>query len=188
MTGLHPHGPGCHRASAEVSWSETLSGHQLQAAVLQLSLPSDLILSGKVCSSLGNWWGGACHLSHSTNCCVVIARISLGSRLTPTQLLLLLFSKGAFFLCEANNQGDDHVIFKALQQHVIMSIYISVRGRIQHAAASAYEYQTCVKLKRRKQKTCTQAVQLFLLNCIHLHGNDRLWQWKVWGALICLKR
>lgn len=139
--------------------------------------------------------GGACYLSENTNCCVVIVWISLGSCLTPTHLFFsFFFSKWAFFFvletnrCEANNQGDDRVVFKALQQHVIMSIYMSARGRIQHAAASMYEYQTCVKLKRRRQKTCTKAVQLFLLNCIHLHRNDHLWQWKVCRALIRLKR
>lgn len=132
MTGLHPHDPGCHRASAEVSSSKTLSAHQLQAAVLQHSLPFDLILSGKVCSPFGNWRGGACYLSENTNCCVVIVWISLGSRLTPTHLFfffLNIFSKRFFSnRCEANNQGDDRMVFKALQQHVIMSIYISARG------------------------------------------------------------
>lgn len=102
MTGLHPHDPGCHRASAEVSSSKTLSAHQLQAAVPQHSLPFDLILSGKVCSPFGNWRGGACYLSENTNCCVVIVRISLGSRLTPTHLFLKKkkknIPKGLFFL------------------------------------------------------------------------------------------
>lgn len=44
----------CHQASAEVSSSKTLSAHQLQAAVLQRRLPSDLTLSEKVCFPLGS--------------------------------------------------------------------------------------------------------------------------------------
>lgn len=120
-----------------------------------------LFCQGRCAPLFGNWRGGACYLSENTNCCVVIVWISLGSRLTPTHLFFffIIFQKGFFLFvletnrCEANSPGDGRVVFKALQQHVIMSIYISARGRIQHAAASACEYQTCVKLKRRRQKT-----------------------------------
>lgn len=198
MTGLHPHDPGCHRASAEVSSSKTLSAHQLQAAAPQRSLPFDLILSGKVCSPFWELAGRGVLLirEYKLLCChcMDITWQSLNSH-TPF-FFFKLFSKRVFFFlvletnrCEANSPGDGRVVFKALQQHVIMSIYISARGRIQHAAASACEYQTCVKLKRRRQKKPrAQAAQLFLLNCMHLHGNDHLWRWKVCRALIRLKR
>lgn len=53
-TGLHPHDPGCQQASAEVSSSKTLTPHQLPAAVLQPSSPSDLTLSEEVGFPVGS--------------------------------------------------------------------------------------------------------------------------------------
>lgn len=106
MTGLHPHDPGCHRASAEVSSSKTLSAHQLQAVAPQHSLPFDLILSRKVCSPFWELAGRGVLLirEYKLLCChcMDITWQSLNSHTPFFFFFLNYFPKGLFFVCSRN--------------------------------------------------------------------------------------
>lgn len=115
-TGLHPPDPGCHRASAEVSSSKTRSEHQPPGccSAPQFDLWPRSVREGVLPfweSSSGQEGGGACYLSSA-----VIVWTRVASRSLPCTLL---------------TQQIIRLLFKAVQQHVIVSIY----RRIRHASA-----------------------------------------------------
>lgn len=127
----------CHRARRRASTSSRL-------LFCTAVWPLTSLCQGRCASLLG--WSAAAGWGRGQGGSAVIVWMSVASRSLPHTFFLCYFPK------RANIQWDDRLFFKAVQQHVIVSIYIIAKQE-----SNMLQYRTCVKLKRRKHETCTSA-------------------------------